>query len=231
MFALNISQNGKDYKAYFQNGRLRRYKDLPLAKNASKQLLNNTKNNIHTVEIFQVEDNTPIMFVTKESTKIVESKYSPCVKDINIPVTKKRENTVPLESLIEKKDIPIKKEVPKNNTDNALALVQQERKDRIQFLKDCHEKHKKKVEQRQQVNVSNSINNLTDPKVGEKSKAFLNSFTAKVLEIAIKDNDYKTLFNTEIMLAQKGYSWYPDENNNIQIAPTEKVLEIINKRK
>ena len=49
MFALNISQNGKDYKAYFQNGRLRRYKDLPLAKNASKQLLNNTKNNIHTV--------------------------------------------------------------------------------------------------------------------------------------------------------------------------------------
>jgi hypothetical protein len=229
MYALNISYNEKDFKPYFQNGRLRRYKNLPLAKNASKQLLNNTKNQITAIQIF-LADNSQIIAtiingqsdftdVLPAGKQIVDTTLTTPVKEpvkelpvLDIPV-KKRENTVPVDSLILK---------PKEETQSQL--------DRKQFLMECHEKHKKKAEQDLKIEAGDSLNNVATPQTESKAKEFIDSFTACVLESAIKDNDYKTLFNTEVMLAQRGYSWYPDENNHIQIAPTDKVLEIINKK-
>lgn len=241
MFALNISQDGKVYKAYFQEGRLRKYKNLPLARNASKQLLNNVKNNLRAVEIIHAEGNKEVVFrIIKDGDKVIESwETTNTGNNIDIQVTKKETpavevkkeqgtkvgNIASLDSLIEVKTPT----VPDKDKQSKKELTP-DVKDKLQFLIDCHEKHKKKAVPPQQVNLANSLNNLTDPKVTEKAQDFFNTFTANVLEVAIKDNDYKTLFNTEIMLAQKGYSWYPDENNHIQIAQTEKVLEIINKR-
>jgi hypothetical protein len=43
--------------------------------------------------------------------------------------------------------------------------------------------------------------------------------------------DYKTLFSIEVSLSQKGYSWYPDENNEIKVVPTKQVLDMLNKKK
>ena len=193
MFTLTTSHDGKDYRPYFQNGRLRRYPTTQRAINASKQLLNNPKNNFHSIEVYDVSDNSQVAFVTKDTVDY----FKP--KKIEVSVTK-RENTVPIDSLIETKS--------------------RTKEERIQFLKDCHEKHKKKVSENKQV--------IIDPFPSDENPS---EFTPKLIELSIKMNDYKTLLDTEVSLLQKGYYWYPDEQNNIKVAPTYKVLEILNKKK
>lgn len=208
MFALTISQDGRTFKSYFQEGRLRKYNNLPLAINASKQLFNNVKNNLHTIRIIDDTDNSDVVVLVKENGSITVT-HCKDTKQENKTSTK-RENTVPLESLIDK---------PKE--------------DRVEFLKECHKSHieKKKSESKTPAVSGNTLNNIAEPQQDKKAQEFITSFNAKVIEIAIKMKDYKTLFNTELSLSQKGYSWYPDENNEIKIAPTQQVLELINKNK
>ena len=213
MFALNISQNGKDFKSYFQNHRLRRYVDLQRALNASKQLFNNSKNNIHTIIIYKVLDNSEVAFLVKEKEEIKVT-YTKKEETNDVSVTRKG-NIVSIESLVKKPEDLSSKE------------------DRIAFLKECHKAHieKKKKEGKKLYTADKSVNNLSLKEDSKKSNTFVSSFNAKAIEIAISMKDYKTLFSIEVSLSQKGYSWYPDENNEIKVVPTKQVLDMLNKKK
>ena len=208
MFALNISQNGKDFKSYFQNHRLRRYADLQRAVNASKQLFNNPKNNLKAIKIYKVSDNSEVAFLEKNEGEITYAKIEEHKEDL----VKRKGNLLPIDSLV---DRPMNL----NSTD-----------DRIAFLKECHKVHReKKKEATNDKLCSGSVNNLSSEGFKKQSSHF-SSFNSRIIKEAIQINDFKTLFSIELTLSKNGYSWYPDDNNDIHVLPTREVLDLLSKK-
>lgn len=201
MYALKVSQNGKDFICYFQNRRLRKYPSTQNALNAAKQLMNNPKNKMNTIIVYEVSKEESIIYVRRSSKGDVSVEY--CKKD-KITDTKKK---VPISDLIEIRDV---------------------KQERVRKLEDTYKKYKEKKE-KQPVSSSNCVNRLADSELVNKLSSFFEEFNEAAIEQAIKNNDYRTLFNLEVALSQKEYSWYVDDKNHICVRPTKQVLEMLNK--
>lgn len=186
MYALKISQDGKEYKPYFQSGRLRKYETIPLSINGAKHLISSPKNNIHTIEVYDISTNYSILYVYNNFNGSSSVEY--CENIDKKPVTGKK---IPLKELV--------------NT------------------------HNNQIHISYPLKAGRSINNFSSLKK-EKDKSY-EDFMSVMIKQSIETNAYKTLCKAEMNLTQKGYSWYVDDQGEIQVKPTDYVLDLMNEQK
>ena len=178
MYALKISQDGKEYKPYFQSGRLRKYETIPLSINGAKHLISSPKNKIHTVLVYEVSTKCNILYILNNFNGSSSVEY--CKDSDRDPDTGKEMSI----------------------------------KDSIQS------------EFHYPVKAGRSINNFSNLKK-EKDKSY-EDFMAVMIKQSIDTKAYKTLCKAEMNLAKNGYSWYVDDIGDIQVKPTDYVLELLN---
>ena len=227
MFIVAISVDDVKFKNYFSEGRLRVYANLQNAVNGSKQLLKNPKNNIKVVRVLRKEDNVIVAIVKKTNTgySVEELKTSESLGVKSLP------KALPAPDIkVERKDNTQEKKVTNKSTNKqTVPITDLMSKDaRLQLIKDTHEKwQEKKKNTPVEVKAGGSTNNLSLNKEDEKT---YRNIMADLIETSIDKRDIQTLFKLEVSLSQKGYSWYPKDNENIAVDKTEKVIDLLNKK-
>ena len=203
MYALQTSQDGKNFNNYFQKGRLRKYESMQNALNASKQLLNNPKNKIHTILVYDPSFKGTLAWVKRDEQGNSIIKYSKWA-DQSSEETKKK---IPIEELIDQPD----------------KLF-----DRRKILEEGYKRHKEK--KKKEIKAGYCLNNLSDSSLKKAEDSFYGEFMAAAIEQSIKTQDYRTLFYTEQKLSQIGYSWFVDDDSQIRVKPTKQVIKFLNEQ-
>jgi flagellin-like hook-associated protein FlgL len=72
------------------------------------------------------------------------------------------------------------------------------------------------------INSKQNINNKTI-----KDDSFFSELMSIAMEIAIRQRDPKQILKTELMISEKGYSWYVDDANKVQVAKTDDVVKLL----
>lgn len=214
MFALESSIDGKSFKQVFVSHRLRKYETLSNAVNGAVHFIKSLSFKGNIIRIYDVDTKEPQAFVrrlsdNKHSLEYCETSSTP--KPSKEPInkepksdTKESINKVPIESLIDTKEA------------------------RINFLMERYKKYQeKKASKKKDIIAKEPINK--ELSLVQVTKSFIDTFNTKVIELAIKMNDYKTLFYTEMRLLKMGYVWYPDEDNNIKLKPMNEAIASIGK--
>lgn len=251
MLALDVCYKDGTVKPNFVEGRLRKYASMAFAYNAGSQMLNNSKNpNIKELYIWD-DDTKMYRAIVRRPGKNSDIKTKNELVNIDTYKVSRHDHSLHplnLSKLLENKKI--KDEDNKNKTKEIMTVLKKvhpteneeskNKENRVEILKEINEKRikDKDTKPREVELCRDSINNLSSDQLQEsivkntkEDTSFLQALYACSLEHALKNNDARLLFNTEMALSKHKLSWYVNDKGFIQVDLTDVVLELLPKQK
>lgn len=238
---LEISKDGTLYKPFFANHRLRRYMNTTNAVNGASHIIRNKNANLKNIRVVRAYDKR-IMAVLSFNNDKYNLKYPKdelySIVYCNVSVEEK--DTLPLERFLGKENVSDKDtldDTSNSHNDSSPVLdfstVKEISRDRCGHDaldtdkglcgNDVFEPSAK--ERPNNIPTYNSINNFS--KITIKDDSFFSELMSIAMEIAIRQRDPKQILKTELMISEKGYSWYVDDANKVQVAKTDDVVKLL----
>ena len=238
---LEISIDGTLYKPFFANHRLRRYMNTMNAVNGASHLIRNKNANLKNIRVVRAYDKRIMALLSfnndKYNLKYLKDKVYSSVY-CNVSVEEK--DTLPIECFLDKENVADKdtlEDTSNSHNDSSTVLdfstvkeISRDKcghdaldTDKVLCSNDVFEPSAKELPNN--IPTYNSINNFS--KITIKDDSFFSELMSIAMEIAIRQRDPKQILKTELMISEKGYSWYVDDANKVQVAKTDDVVNLL----
>lgn len=220
---LEISKDGTLYKPFFANHRLRKYMNINNAVNGAAHIIRNKNANLKNIRVVRASDKR-IMAVLSFNNNKYNLKYpkDESYSSIYCNLSVEGKDTLPLERFLGKENVSDKETLENtSNSHNASSTVP----DFSTVKKTSRDKCDSAKELPNSIPTYKSINNCS--KITIKDDSFFSELMSIAMEIAIRQRDPKQILKTELMISEKGYSWYVDDANKVQVAKTDDVVKLL----